>query len=83
MDPDTGMLVCMIADGDGFRPAHAAQEFQSIELAAIHAGLAPSATPSLPDDRAAEFGALDEFHALDLFVNHYERCYGAQTPSSA
>jgi len=22
MDPDTGEVVCMVADGDGFRPAH-------------------------------------------------------------
>lgn len=75
-DPDTGMTVCMIMDGDGFRPAHAADEFRSIELAAIHANSPPASTVL-----AARTTPQEESAFYELFVSSYEHAYGAPTMS--
>lgn len=77
VDPDTGMVLCMIADGDGFRPAHAAEELESVDLALIHRDLSGKPnSPVLPSGRQAEFDALDEFNGLYAYAVGYERTYG-------
>lgn len=64
-DPDTGMIICMIADGDGFRPAHAAEE------AICNAPEILTNLTTLPRPYAidAEDGALTDF------VKSYEHAY--------
>lgn len=81
LDPDTGLTVCMIADGAGFRPANASDEINSVELSLIYQAMVPDKVPCVPKGREAEFGELDEFNDLASYLNHYERSYGPQSPS--
>lgn len=69
MDPDTGMIVCMIADEDGFRPATAAQEMES--LPARWFSEQPAATPNPERDSAW----TDELSSLDAFVQNFEHAF--------
>lgn len=88
MDPDTGMVVCMIADGDGFRPAHAADEMQLTEFGLTQRTTtanaitneqaneqAPGSSASLSLE--ADFDALDEFNNTNMFARSYEHSYGS------
>lgn len=78
MDPDTGMIVCMIADGDGFRPATAAQEMESLPLHWFNDSPAPTSTP-VPSVQAANAywaneQASEQF-SLDAFVQNFEHAF--------
>ncbi|WP_371436195.1 hypothetical protein [Polaromonas sp.] len=72
MDPDTGMMICMIQDSDGFRPATAVEEFQSIDLAFL-----------VQDSQDAGADTANEGNALVEFVSRYEQAYGSPPPSMA
>lgn len=75
MNPDTGELVCMIADGDGFRPASAGEEMRSAELSQVYRNFDPQ-SPLAGVPVAASHGVTDEELSLDDFVNQYEQAYG-------
>lgn len=68
MCPDTGMTLCMIAEGDGFRPMTAQEEFAT--LCATTPGLAP-ADLSLDDS------------GLDEMLYQMEHSYGPDFPQMA
>lgn len=71
IDPDTGMVVCMIADEDGFRPASACEELQSRELRDIH-----DQAPLEPAINSTRSEVVEAEASIDDFVNSYERSYG-------
>ena len=75
MNPDTSELVCMIVDGDGFRPAHAGEEMRSMELTQIYRAFDPS-SPLSGNPSAGIPSASSEELSLDDFVNQYEQAYG-------
>ena len=90
MDPDTGMVVFMIADGDGFRPAHAADEMQFAEVGLTQRTTTKTANATTNEQaldastslsREADFDALDEFNNTNMFVDSYEHSYGSQSSS--
>ena len=65
MDPDTGMVICMVQDEDGFRPATAFDEHSSVD---------PSYFSAQPASVIADSPILEQM-ALDRFVSGYERAY--------
>jgi hypothetical protein len=67
MDPDTSMLVCMIADGDGFRPAHAHEELQGAQLQQI-------LKHSIETIQSTDNGA-SELDDVDAFIQQYDHAY--------
>lgn len=71
MDPDTGMVVCMIADQDGFRPATAFDELASVELSRLY-DQRPDGSP-IYSQRGVDFG--EENRSLDHFVKSYEHAF--------
>lgn len=74
MDPDSGIIVCMIADGDGFRPATARQELESIPLHWIAGG-----SHSQASETNNSLTSLGE-DSLDDFVKSFEHAYLAPSP---
>lgn len=68
MDPDTGMIVCMIADGDGFRPATAMQEMDALPTHWF-------GDHSLAGHSAALLETGDELTSLDAFVQNFEHAF--------
>ena len=75
-DPDTGMVVCMVADGDGFRPATAFDEIRSSNLHAIY-------VEALSGHSVSDFtfGVSQEDASINEFMGRHERSFGA--PSMA
>lgn len=70
MCPDTGITICMIQDGAGFRPATASDEGMSSPDSFFEQQLALTPHTS----------AADESESLDRFVNAYERSYAIFSP---
>jgi hypothetical protein len=75
MNPETGELVCMISDGDGFRPASAGEEMRSVQLTEVYRAFDPQ-SPLSRAPTASAHSATDEEASLDDFVTHYEQAYG-------
>lgn len=68
MDPDTGLIVVMAWDEDGFRPMTAADEFEALQLQA-----------STPQTSAPAFVEVEDTDdALDAFVAMHTRAYMAE-----
>ena len=79
MDPDTGMLVTMVADGDGFRAATAADEFQSTAFAQLVA----QARESNDLQQTQGFDLLERGHqAVSDFLEHCMNAYERSFPPS-
>lgn len=70
MDPDTGMIITMIADGDGFRPANVYEE---------HMSRADSCEPIPPRVKSL----FNEEAAIDELIRGYEHAYGNPPPAIA
>jgi hypothetical protein len=67
MEPDTGLIVVMAWDEDGFRPMTASDEFEALQLQA--------SSPQASAPAFAEVEDTDE--ALDAFVAMHTRAYMA------
>jgi hypothetical protein len=67
MDPDTSMMVCMIADGDGFRPAYAHEELQDDQLQQIY--------KQSSDAIQTTADVADELSGVDEFIRQYDHAY--------
>lgn len=75
MDPDTGMIVCMIADEDGFRPATAAQEMASMDSFPAswfdNSSDSKSSHESQEPANAVEATSLSGVYSNETEVEHY------------
>lgn len=71
-DPDSGMIICMIADGDGFRPAHASDEVASLRFydPLMDKAQAEPKEPVLVD-------SSDISSSIDEFIEQYDRSFNA------
>lgn len=68
LDPDTGMVVCMIADEDGFRPATAAQEMESLPAHWL------SSNPAATTTAGSHSWAGDQ-NSLNAYVRNFEHAF--------
>lgn len=74
LDPDTNMVVCMILDEDGFRPAHATEEALLLDQSAL---LAQVGAHAVQADSWQDF-ACDEALSLNDFVGRHQRSHAYQ-----
>ena len=66
--PDTGMTICMIQDGAGFKPATVDDEYMSIPASHFdNQSVSPSVTSN-------------DYESLDSFVSNYERSFAPGSP---
>lgn len=72
MEPDTGMIVCMIADGDGFRPATASQEMEKLPVHWTGNTWSPDA---VNHQHFTSGDVSDEDSSIDSFVKNFEHAF--------
>ena len=73
MDPETGMLTTMIADGDGFRPANAADMVDAAWLTS----LSLEQHEKQVDNRRNPVFNEEDRKEIDAFINQYAQSFPA------
>lgn len=73
MDPDSGMLTTMIADGDGFRPANAVDMIDAAWLSDLTLDLHAKRA----DNRRNPVLDEEDRNVIDEFINQYAQSFPA------
>lgn len=80
LDTDTGEMMCMVLDYDGFRPASINEQFQSVDLQIIYDAMDKHSDPVIPAGRERKATAIDEFNGISAFIHGREQSYGSPAP---